>query len=54
MSKAFIASIIRQSAELTGSAAGDLMQTIRQELKKDRKIHLTQLRNLHRTQDEGW
>jgi DNA-binding protein HU-beta len=42
MSKAFIASIIRQSAELTGTAAaraaGDLMQAIRQELKKTGKF----------------
>ena len=44
MSKAFIASIIQQSAELTGAAAiraaGDLMQAIRQELKKTGKFTL--------------
>jgi len=38
MSKAFIASVIQESAELTGAAAtraaGDLMQAMRQELKK--------------------
>jgi DNA-binding protein HU-beta len=44
VSKAFIASIIQQSAELTGTAAtraaGDLMQAIRQELKKTGKFTL--------------
>jgi DNA-binding protein HU-beta len=44
MSKAFIASIIQQSAELTGAAAtraaSDLMQAIKQELKKTGKFTL--------------
>jgi DNA-binding protein HU-beta len=45
MSKAFIASTIQESAELTGAAAtraaGDLMQAIRQELKKTGKFTLS-------------
>jgi DNA-binding protein HU-beta len=44
MSKAFIASIIQQSGELTGAAAtraaSDLMQAIKQELKKTGKFTL--------------
>jgi len=44
MSKAFIASVIQQSAELTGAAAnraaGDLMEAIVRELKKSGKFTL--------------
>jgi DNA-binding protein HU-beta len=44
MSKAFIASIIQESAELTGAsanrAAGDLMEAIVRELKKSGKFTL--------------
>ena len=43
MSKAFIASVIQESTELSGAAiraAGDLMQTIVRELKKSGKFTL--------------
>jgi DNA-binding protein HU-beta len=44
MSKAFIASVIQESAELTGAAAnraaGDLMEAIVRELKKSGKFTL--------------
>jgi DNA-binding protein HU-beta len=58
MSKAFIASIIQQSAELTGAAAtraaGDLMQAIRQELKTTGKFTLPSFGTFTVRKMEGW
>ena len=57
MSKAFIAEVIQNSAEITGvsanRAAADLIEAIVKEMKKNGKFTLAELWHLHRAQDQG-
>ena len=57
MSKAFIAQVLQESADLTGiaanRAAGDLMDAVVKELKKRGQVYPAKLRHLHRAQDQG-